>query len=108
MHLLVLAALLPLSGCVSEQGSVLTSRFVESQAVQPRLATYRCGQGNQLTVAISGQVAHVSGTDGLDEELIASPSGQSSRYSNPLNALVLEGREAFFMANRRPPLTCLR
>jgi hypothetical protein len=41
-------------------------------------------------------------------ELPASPATQRSRYGEQPYALVLEGREALFMKNGQPPLTCTR
>ena len=106
-HLLAAICLtVPLAGCVADQPA-RTSLPVPRAAseLSPRTATNRCPQG-PLVVAINGQTAQVTGPGDIDVTLQAAPPGQQIRFTDRLNALVVEGREAMFMANRKAPLTC--
>ena len=99
-----------LSGCVAEQTSSVRTSSTDQQVtsnLQPRLATYRCGDGD-MTIEISDSSAHVVDPRGLQADLMASPPGQRNRFSDAFNALVVEGKEALWMANRKEPLTCQR
>jgi len=100
----LVAALTSLAACVADQPRQIRTASV----AVPRVATYQCSPQDALIVEINGSTAHVTGPDELDVTLTASPPGQQIRFTDPLNALVVEGREAMLMANRKAPLTCRR
>ena len=72
------------------------------------MATYQCGQDATVTVETLGTSVRVVGPDGETVDLPASPANQQSRFGEPPYAIVPEGREALFMKNGSPPLTCQR
>jgi len=61
-----------------------------------------------MTIQNLGTSVRVQGLGDDVLELPASPATQRSRYGEQPYALVLEGREALFMKNGQPPLTCTR
>lgn len=75
---------------------------------QPRFATYRCGEAGTLTVENRATQVHVVSPRGVEVDLPASPPSQRTRYGGPMHALVLEGRNALWMANGKEPLDCRR
>ena len=77
-------------------------------ASQPATATYSCADGGLMTIQNLGTSVRVQGLGDDVLELPASPATQRSRYGEQPYALVLEGREALFMKNGQPPLTCTR
>jgi hypothetical protein len=77
-------------------------------ASQPATATYSCADGGMMTVQNLGTSVRIQGLGDDVIELPASPTTQRSRYGEQPYALVLEGREALFMKNGQPPLTCTR
>jgi len=112
-------ALLPLiaaSACTStpapagpgSTSASLASTSVAEDAAQPMTATYNCADGDRMTIENLGTSIRLLGSDGLAEELPASPADQRSRYGEAHEAIVLEGREALVMKGGQPPLTCTR
>ena len=85
---------------------------------QPRVATYRCGEGGDIRVINTGSSVTVNAASGISEEtgepeiaryeLVAAPPNQRSRYGAEGLALVLEGREALWMRAGQAPLDCRR
>lgn len=79
----------------------------ETATKQPRKAVYRCG-GQSLTVENAGSSLTITTPDGAVSVLPASPSGQNARYGDQNQALVLDGREALWMAAGHAPADCKR
>ncbi len=77
-------------------------------APQPRTATYRCANGGTMTIENLGTSVHVLGSDGISEDLPASPANQNSRYGEAHDTIVIDGREALVMKRGSTPLTCTR
>lgn len=102
------AILFALNGCVSPETTGTVAGSEEGEAVQPRMATYQCGEGAAVTVENLGESVRVAGPDGTTVELPAAPSDQRSRFGLASEAIVLDGREALYMAGGSEPLTCLR
>ena len=80
----------------------------DETTAQPGTATYSCADGGMITIQNLGTSVRVQGLGDDVLELPASPATQRSRYGEQPYALVLEGREALFMKNGQPPLTCTR
>lgn len=77
------------------------------ESSQPKLATYRCDGGREMTVENRRtSILIASGDDSL--ELPAAPEGQTSRYALSAYALLLEGPTAMWMAGEQAPLNCVR
>jgi membrane-bound inhibitor of C-type lysozyme len=75
---------------------------------QPGTATYDCGEDGSITVQnLHGSVL-VTGPEGDQVELPASPVAQDTRYGQEGYALVLEGQDALYMKAGKTPLTCRR
>ncbi len=102
--LLAATALIPLSlasGCASGEAGG------ETVTKQPRKAVYQCGDV-ALTVENAGHSLTLTLPDGTVSTLPAAPSGQTARYGDQSQALVLDGREALWMAAGRAPTDCKR
>jgi hypothetical protein len=99
-----------LTACVAESSSPpgRTRSLSQTSNAPPRLATYRCGTSGSMTIEIRQGSAHITDPSGEEIDVAASPPGQLNRFSDQLNALVIEGAEAFWMANRKTPITCRR
>jgi len=122
----VALALLPLAAaaaCVSDPGSpALNGGSTHAAALtagapalqvgedrpQPRRTTYKCADGGTMTIENLGSAVRVLGTDGIDEELPASPAGQNSRFGANHDAIVIDGREALVMKGGSTPVACAR
>ena len=120
------AAVLAVAACVSQpkpsgpgtpaassapptpDGATVPAISVESSAPQPAVATYSCADGGKVTIRNVGSSVRVLGQDGVEEELPASPAGQSSRFGVAHDAIVIEGREALVMRGGASPLACRR
>lgn len=89
-------------------GATVPAISVESSAPQPAVATYSCADGGRVTIRNVGSSVRVLGQDGVEEELPASPAGQSSRFGVAHDAIVIEGREALVMRGGASPLACRR
>lgn len=76
--------------------------------VQPRQATYRCDGGQTLTVENRRSSVVLVDPQGETVTLPASPAAQQTRYGQTGYALVLEGRDALYMAGGKPPVNCTR
>lgn len=104
---LALGALL--AACVADdQQSQARQELAETVMIQPRTATYDCGEAGQITVENGRTAVRLVETQGDSYELPASPPTQTSRYGEGGYALVLEGREALWMKARHEPMTCRR
>lgn len=108
--------LLPLAGCVSEgtAGGAPASAgpaavaVAGEEAVQPRLATYRCDSGSTLTIENLRTSVVVTDSDGQKVGLPAAPTESRARYGSGAYALVLERNEALWMKAGKEPDTCMR
>ncbi|MBO6717271.1 MAG: hypothetical protein JJ913_04865 [Rhizobiaceae bacterium] len=115
---IAVAASLAAAGCTGG------SSQQQAPGSQPRVATYRCGDGDLRIINTGGSVvvdervaAPLDETAAPGEapelvetrfELVAAPPNQRSRYGAEGLALVLEGNEALWMKAGRPPMTCNR
>ncbi|MCR4268141.1 hypothetical protein [Nitratireductor sp. ZSWI3] len=68
--------------------------------------TYRCEEDMQMTVQRKGSLVSVHSPRGIDLDLPAAPPGQSARFGESLYAVVLEGKDALWMVNGKPPISC--
>ncbi|MDN2565707.1 hypothetical protein N1F89_05690 [Aquibium sp. A9E412] len=75
---------------------------------QPREATYRCEEEGDLAIVNRRAAVDVVSPRGVEVTLPAAPAGQHSRYGAPPYALVLEGRDALWMATGKTPISCRR
>ena len=115
---LALPFLLVLPACVSEPAAPALGvapgagqsavTVEENSAPQPRTATYNCADGGMMTIQNVGTSLRVLGPDGVTEELPASPAGQTSRYGQAHDAIVIDGNEALVMTGGHPPMPCTR
>lgn len=117
---LALAFVVALSGCVSGSGSPASTGAValapgkpsvavqQDTAAQPRTATYNCADGGMMTIQNLGSSLRLLGPDGVTEELPASPAGQTSRYGQAHDAIVIDGNEALVMTGGHAPMPCTR
>lgn len=113
---LVLPLVLALPACVTEPGpSALAGAgtgadrpAAPADAAQPRTATYNCADGGMMTIQNLGTSLRLLGPDGVTEELPASPAGQTSRYGQAHDAIVIDGNEALVMTGGHAPLPCTR
>jgi len=80
----------------------------EKTSPQPRTATYNCADGGMMTIQNLGTSLRLLGPDGVTEELPASPAGQTSRYGQAHDAIVIDGNEALVMTGGHSPLPCTR
>ncbi|MCV0394438.1 MAG: hypothetical protein K5872_15630 [Rhizobiaceae bacterium] len=108
----LLLCLTILAGCVSDQGSADDPREAGEER-QPAVATYSCGEDGGIIIENKGDSVVVAATSSGEEapdpvELPAAPADQRSRYAASIYALLLEGREAMWIAGREPPMTCTR
>ncbi|UCI30683.1 hypothetical protein [Mesorhizobium sp. B4-1-4] len=72
-------------------------------------ATYKCGNGDMITIQSLGTSVRAVGPDGMTEEFAASPANQTSRYQAATHdAIVIDGREALVMKKGSTPQTCKR
>ncbi len=78
------------------------------EKTQPRTATYNCADGGMMTIQNLGTSLRLLGPDGVTEELPASPAGQTSRYGQAHDAIVIDGNEALVMTGGHSPLPCTR
>ena len=106
-----------LAGCVAEGDSGATGALAApSQGdalsslidVQPRQATYRCGDKGVLTVQNMRSSVTLVDPEGHNVTLPAAPASQQTRYGQTGYALVLEGNEALYMKGGKEPVTCSR
>jgi len=117
---LALSLIGALSGCVSGSGAPASTGVVvpgpgrppatvlQDNASQPRTATYSCADGGMMTIQNLGTSLRLLGPDGVTEELPASPAGQTSRYGQSHDAIVIDGNEALVMTGGHPPMPCTR
>lgn len=117
---LALSLIGALSGCVSgsdapaSTGAVVPgpgrppATVLQDNASQPRTATYSCADGGMMTIQNLGTSLRLLGPDGVAEELPASPAGQTSRYGQSHDAIVIDGNEALVMTGGHPPMPCTR
>ncbi|MGN6304702.1 MAG: hypothetical protein ACTHNH_07790 [Mesorhizobium sp.] len=117
---LALSLIGALSGCVLGSGAPASTGAVVSgpgrppatvlqdNASQPRTATYSCADGGMMTIQNLGTSLRLLGPDGVTEELPASPAGQTSRYGQSHDAIVIDGNEALVMTGGHPPMPCTR
>jgi hypothetical protein len=103
-----LAAALAACTTASTNRAASVASDEDQSASQPATATYSCADGGMMTIQNLGTSVRVQGLGDDVLELPASPATQRSRYGEQPYALVLEGREALFMKNGQPPLTCTR
>jgi hypothetical protein len=96
---------LALSACASND-KVATP--VDTGPAQPRVATYSCADGAQITIEFLGSAIRLLAPDGTKEEYPASPAGQQNRFGDGPNAVVIEGTDALVMHGNQTPLTCTR
>ena len=90
-------------------GAVQPPVTVQEQTTpQPRTATYNCADGGMMTIQNLGTSLRLLGPDGVTEELPASPAGQTSRYGQSHDAIVIDGNEALVMTGGHPPMPCTR
>ena len=92
----------------SVQGVGAPPIVVAASPPQPGVAAYRCADGSRVTIRNAGTSVRVLGSDGVEEELAASPAGQSSRFGAHHDAIVIEGREALVMLGGASPQACTR
>lgn len=99
------ASALALSACASTD-TVATP--VDTGPAQPRVATYSCADGAQITIEFLGSAIRLLSPDGTKEEYPANPAGQQNRFGDGPNAVVIEGTDALVMHGNQTPLTCVR
>ncbi|TIO06636.1 hypothetical protein [Mesorhizobium sp.] len=109
----VTLALLPLlttAACVSQTkaGNPAAATATDVTAPQPRTATYNCADGGRMTIENLGTSVRVLGSDGVSQDLPASPANQNSRFGEAHDAIVIDGRDALVMKGGKTPLTCTR
>lgn len=95
-----------LAACMADGGNGIDTTGMGD--VQPRRATYNCGEDGRITVENNRTMVRLVEADGESYELAASPPAQTSRYGEDGLALVLDGREALWMKARHEPMTCRR
>lgn len=88
-----LAATVPLAACVGG-GDVGVA-----QGSQPRLASWTCTKGVQLTIRRTGSGIEVTDSRGFTVPLPPDPPGQRERYAKTGYALVFAGRTASWFAH---------
>lgn len=103
----IAGAALLLAGCVSSTLQSQTSN-IEAGSIQPRSASYNCGDNGAITLENTRTMVRLTEADGNSYDLPAAPPAQLSRYGEGLYALVLEGREALWMKSGKEPMTCKR
>jgi hypothetical protein len=98
-----------LSACVADspQGEARQD-MTETAVVQPRHATYNCGENGAITVENMRTAVRLVEPEGDSYELPASPPTQTSRYGEGGLALVVEDREALWMKAGQEPMSCRR
>lgn len=107
LHLAPVAGImLVLAGCVADESQNYPVSGFSSGPVQPRLATYDCGNDSRITVESMGRAVHLIDPEGTSYDLPASPPTQGSRFGEGSVALVVEGGEALWMKAGREPVTC--
>ena len=100
-----------LSACVADdqQGQARPAETSTAVAeVQPRRATYDCGEDGAILVENQRGTVRLVEAEGDSYDLPASPPTQASRYGEGGYALVVEGREALWMKAGHEPMTCKR
>ena len=73
-----------------------------------RNSTWRCSDNVTLTLQGGGSMLNASDSRGFNADLPASPPGQSTRYSEGIYALILEGRNATWFVSGEKPVECRR
>lgn len=73
-----------------------------------RNSTWRCSDNVTLTLQGGGSMLKASDSRGFNADLPASPPGQSTRYSEGIYALILEGRNATWFVSGQKPVECRR
>lgn len=118
--ILAVLPLIAVSACVSQPGTpqagasglgpsaAPTAVSVETDPAQPRVASYTCADGGRMTVENLGGSVRVVGSDGMSEDLPASPSNQNSRFGFEHDAIVIDGSEALVMKGGSSPMACKR
>lgn len=61
-----------------------------------------------MTIQNLGSSLRLLGPDGVTEELPASPAGQTSRYGQSHDAIVIDGNDALVMTGGHAPMPCTR
>lgn len=79
-----------------------------SGATQPRYASFDCGRGRKLVVENFRTSVIVIPPTGESVELLPSPPGSKTRYSEGQDTLIVEGRNAFWFRTGKTPLDCKR
>ena len=102
----VLGCALLLAACVADGQGFQDA--IETTTVQPRHATYDCGEDGKIRVENMRTVVRLVESEGESYELPASPPTQTSRYGEGGLALVVEDREALWMKAGSEPMTCRR
>lgn len=98
-----------MTACMADdQQSQARQELAETAMIQPRNATYDCGEDGSITVENGRTAVRLVEAQGDSYDLPASPPTQTSRYGEGGYALVLEGREALWMKARHEPMTCRR
>lgn len=98
-----------LAACVADdQQSQARQDLAETASVQPRQATYNCGEDGTITVENMRTAVRLVEPQGDSYDLPASPPTQTSRYGEGGLALVVEDREALWMKAGKEPMTCRR
>lgn len=87
---------------------VSLSAAAGEDTAQPAIAAYSCADGETMTIRNVGTAIRLIGSNGMEEELPASPVNQRSRYGEAHDAIVLDGREALVMRGGETPITCTR
>jgi hypothetical protein len=72
------------------------------------MAAYVCANGGRMTIENLGASIRILGSDGVVEDMPASPANQNSRYGQAHDAIVIDGREALVMKAGSTPVTCTR
>lgn len=115
--LLAAAACMPQEGTPKADGAATISTPEASAAPgpatevtgpQPRTAAYVCANGGRMTIENLGESIRILGSDGVVEDMPASPANQNSRYGQAHDAIVIDGREALVMKAGSTPVTCTR
>ncbi|TPK70518.1 hypothetical protein FJ930_17450 [Mesorhizobium sp. B2-4-15] len=102
------APAVPLAPATSAPATKITTDLTVPRS-STGTATYRCGNGDMITIQSLGTSLRAVGRDGVAEEFAASPANQTSRYQAATHdAIVIDGREALVMKKGSTPQTCKR
>lgn len=103
---LVISLCVALSACVAGGPPRAQKQAVAN--LQPRFATYDCGEKGLITVENTRTAVRLTEPEGQMYDLMAAPPTQASRYDADGMALVLEGRDALWMKAGSEPVDCRR